>query len=214
MSQPIRLLIVALTLLTLTACAGKQGAIQVDQTIAAFGSRDYGVHIHKSLYFTTQGAPLFSGRPDGFGAYAYSISLNLKSIQEGTANKVLASIYDHVIIADTGEGIVSEITNFSYNWSFSLAAKPQVSFHMNIYWRVNGEKHLYKAVDIKDFNGGEEQVLMGGALFGLLGAALTNEADKRSQLVTNTTIKAVYSIYKKEFPIIAKSHAEKASQGE
>lgn len=55
---------------------------------------------------------------------------------------------------------------------------------------------------------------MGGALFGLLGAALTNEADKRSQLVTNTTIKAVYSIYKKEFPIIAKSHAEKASQGE
>jgi len=115
----------------------------------------------------------------------------------------LKSIYDEVLSSSNAQ-IYSSISDFSYSWDFSFSAIPEVSFKLRLFTVENGKPTLYKEIEIKDFKGGEHRLLLGGA-FGLLGSAVNEEQDKRSQLVTNAVIKAVYDTYEKELPSLVHS---------
>jgi len=194
-----------------SGCAGKQGVVNVDQTVKPSAKMDYGIHKAGSVLFGTLGQVNFSGRPNSLSYYAYSVDVNLKNIQESVAHKVLSSIYDDVSFSGDRAGIYSRITNFSYSWELSFASKPDVSFNLTLYYVKDNKRVMFKKVSIKDFNGDEEKTLLGGAvgmilgpIGALLGSAANKEPDKRSQLVTNATVKAVYEVYKKELPAIAR----------
>jgi len=187
-----------------SGCAGKQGIVNVDQTVNSYAKVDYGIRKHGEIRFSVIGSDTYTGKPDSITYYGYSISVNLKAVQETAASKVLAAIYDNVLLSDSRATITSSISDFTYSWDFSFSAQPSVSFKISIFVTKNGVRSLYKEVNVKDFNGGEKRLLLGG-IFGMLGSAINEEQDKRSQLVTNAVIKAVYGVYKKELPAIAKT---------
>jgi len=187
-----------------SGCAGKQGVVNVDQTVASYAKKDYGIHKSDKIRFGIRGPMKYSGKPDSLTFYAFSVDVNFKAVQEAAANKVLKSIYDDVVLSTNNAEISSSISGFSYSWDFSLSARPSVSFKLKLFTAINGTPTLYKEIAIKDFNGGEKRLLLGG-LFGLLGSAINEEQDKRSQLVTNAVIKAVYDTYEKELPGLVRS---------
>jgi len=191
--------LIFIVLFIASGCAGKQGVVNVDQTVASYAKKDYGVHKSGQIRFGVRGPMKYSGKPDSLTFYGFSVDVNFKAIQEAAANKVLKSIYDDVVLSTNNAEISSAISNFSYSWDFSFSAKPSVSFKLKLFAVRNGIPILYKEIAIKNFNGGEKRVLLGG-VFGLLGSAINEEQDKRSQLVTNAVIKAVYDTYEKELP--------------
>jgi len=195
-------------------CSGKLGSVSVDDnTFGKPAQQDYGIHKTGQIKFGVLSPVAFSGRPHSLSYYAYTVDVNLKGIQETVANRILQSIYDDVVFTGGQSEFYSSITEFSYSWEFSMASKPDVSFKLSLYYIKDGKRILYKEVKIKDFNGGEEKSMFGGAvgmlLLGPIGALLGNaankEPDKRSQLVTNTVVKAVYAIYQRELPNMVRS---------
>jgi len=102
-----------------SGCAGKQGVVNVDQTVKPSTKIGYGIHKAGSVLFGTLGQVDFSGRPNSLSYYAYSVNVDLKNIQESVAHKVLSSIYDDVAFSGDHAEIYSKITDFSYSWELT-----------------------------------------------------------------------------------------------
>ncbi len=185
----------------LVGCAGQQA--QINPGAIGYLKKDYGVKIRGPVTFSTAGygAQNFSGRPSGLNYAVYSVSVDLKSIQDASAKTVLGSIYEEVRDFGANSQIISYITDFNYHWPISLKTKASVNFNLHIKAIKNGKAVYEKTIPVNVE--GEGDTDWSGA-FGVLGEALSGSVDKRSQMVGDVTLKAVHSVYEKEMPGIAK----------
>jgi len=100
-----------IVLFVASGCAGKQGVVNVDQTVASYAKKDYGVHKNGQVRFSVRAPMKYSGKPDSLTFYGFSVDVNFKAIQEASANKVLKSIYDDVVLSENDAEVSSSISN-------------------------------------------------------------------------------------------------------
>lgn len=195
------ILSVSALLFILSGCAGQQA--HINPGAIGYLKKDYGVKIRGPVTFSTAsyGVQSFTGRPSGLNYAVYSVSVDLKAIQEASAKAVLASIYDEVSDAGPGSQIISNITGFEYRWPISLKTKLVVNFNLHIKTIRNGKVVYENIIPVK--GEGEGDTDWSGA-FGVLGETLSGSVDKRSQMVGDVTLKAVHSVFEKEMPKIVR----------
>lgn len=186
----------------LAGCAGQMA--QVNLSTLGDLKRDYGFKVKGPITFSTAGLgeQTYTGLPSGLGYGVYSVTVDLKSIQDAAAKAVLDSIYDEVRDAGANSQIISYITDFKYWWPFHWTTAVYVSFNLhfkavkngNVVYANNISRQRFKDTGSIDWSGA----------FGLLGEVLSGSIDERSQLVGDVTLKAVYDIYEAELTEIAK----------
>lgn len=185
----------------LAGCAGQMAQVNLSMLHL---EGDYGFKVKNPITFSTAGLgeQTYTGHPSSLGYGAYSVTVDLKSIQDASAKAVLGSIYDEVRDAGANSQIISYITDFKYLWLFSLTTKVDVSFNLHFKAVTNGNVVYTNIIPVKDIED-TGKIDWSGA-FGLLGEVLSGSIDERSQLVGDVTLKAVYDIYKTELTKIAK----------
>jgi len=191
-------IIIIIAIIFMTSCAGKTGQVINHSIGEGIIKKNYGIHKHETITFTTIGEKVYTGRPSTLVFYAYSVSVNLNAIQKVVAKNILESIYDNVEDSGNSSQIISEISDFEYKWpAFSFSSNAIVSFKIHFLIRNKKGDLTSKEYIIKEFEGSDKKTFMAGALFGVAGASLSGNVDERSQMVTNTTLEAVNQVYEK-----------------
>ncbi len=57
-----------------SGCAGKQGVVNVDQTVNSYAKEDYGVRKPGEIKFGVIGPDSYTGKPDSLTYYGYSVT--------------------------------------------------------------------------------------------------------------------------------------------
>lgn len=187
-----------LVILGIIGCAGKTA--HIDTSNLGFLKKDYGIRHEGRITFSVspEGQAVYSGHPSCLTFCLYSVSVDLKAIQEACARNILDSIYEDVIDAGRKSQLISYISDFKYKWPFSFSTRAIVSFKLHLHAFKDGKAIYSKVLNIDEHEGSEGKTFMAGALFGLAGDYLSGDTDKRSQMVANATLEAVYKAYENE----------------
>jgi len=192
-------IIIIIAIIFMTSCAGKTGQVLNQSIGEGIIKKNYGIHKHETITFTTTGEKVYTGRPSTLVFYAYSVSVNLDAIQKVVAKNILGTIYDDVQDSGNSSQIISEIRDFEYKWpALSFSSNAIVSFKVRFLIRNKNGDVTSKEYIVKEFEGSDKKTFMAGALFGVVGESLSGNVDERSQMVTNATLKALSQVYEKQ----------------
>jgi len=199
-----KIVVVFLVISSLYGCVGKTGIVRDD----LFPSNDYSQSMQKKVLFESEGMGLFVGRPSGLASGAWSVSVDLKGIQEKAAGKVIEYLCSNVSPSpDHALKVLSSITDFKYYWKSSLSGTtPVISFKMNI--RALDNDNTINTIEVKELPGDRFNSTWSEFFrylaFGTLGEVASGNpaASRGSQAVTDIALLASYKIYHDEFPKI------------
>lgn len=190
-------------LLTLSACTGRMAKIEESWIKDTPIVQPAAQKMQIPFSVADKGIAIFSGHPSTIGYKTWAVTVDLKSIQEVAAKKVLNTVAVNPGKKLQEVHLQSYITDFSYKWNFPWPTKRSyVSFTMHIEALRGNQQLVSRSIDVKNYAGSETKqfLIPPEIIIDKLYTKARGFEHQRSEMVAKATLEAVYGVYKKELP--------------